>query len=52
MTWRNSTDRHGLLSGGLHWLMLALFVGVYAWTGTERAQAGGSGSLQASRSRL
>lgn len=30
MNWRNSTDRYGSLSIGLHWLMLLLFVGVYA----------------------
>ncbi|SBT04171.1 Cytochrome b561 homolog 1 [Candidatus Accumulibacter aalborgensis] len=30
MNWRNSTDRYGSLSIGLHWLVLLLFVGVYA----------------------
>ena len=30
MTWSNTTDRYGLLSMTLHWLMLALLVGVYA----------------------
>jgi hypothetical protein len=30
MRWRNSTDRYGSLSIGLHWLMLLLFVAVYA----------------------
>ena len=29
MNWRNSTDRYGSLSIGLHWLMLLLFVAVY-----------------------
>ncbi len=30
MAWRNSSTRYGALSIGLHWLMLLLFVGVYA----------------------
>lgn len=30
MNWRNSTDRYGSLSIGLHWLMLLLFLAVYA----------------------
>jgi cytochrome b561 len=30
MNWRNSTERYGSLSIGLHWLMLALFAAVYA----------------------
>ena len=30
MNWRNSAERYGTLSIGLHWLMLALLVGVYA----------------------
>ena len=30
MNWRNTTDRYGLLSIGLHWLMLLLIVAVYA----------------------
>ena len=30
MSWRNSTDRYGSLSIGLHWLMLLLLVAVYA----------------------
>ncbi len=30
MQWRNSTDRYGLLSIGLHWFMLFLLVAVYA----------------------
>jgi cytochrome b561 len=30
MQWRNSTDRYGLLSIGLHWFMLLLLVAVYA----------------------
>jgi cytochrome b561 len=30
MKWRNSTDRYGLLSVGLHWSMLLLLVAVYA----------------------
>ena len=29
MNLRNSTDRYGSLSIGLHWLMLLLFVAVY-----------------------
>lgn len=30
MQWRNSTERYGALAIGLHWLMLLLFVAVYA----------------------
>ncbi len=30
MNWRNSANRYGALSIGLHWLMLLLFVAVYA----------------------
>lgn len=30
MSWRNSNDRYGSLSIGLHWLMLALIAAVYA----------------------
>lgn len=30
MNWNNTTDRYGLLSIGMHWLMLALLIGVYA----------------------
>ncbi|MGZ4981019.1 MAG: cytochrome b [Methylobacter sp.] len=30
MNWRNSTDRYGALSIGLHWLMLLLIIAVYA----------------------
>lgn len=30
MNWRNSTDRYGSLSIGLHWFMLLLLVAVYA----------------------
>jgi P-type Ca2+ transporter type 2C len=30
MQWRNSTERYGALSIGLHWLMLLLLVAVYA----------------------
>jgi len=29
MQWRNSTERYGSLSMGLHWLMLLLLVAVY-----------------------
>ena len=29
MNWRNSTERYGALSIGLHWLMLLLFVALY-----------------------
>lgn len=28
--WKNTTDRYGVLSIGMHWLMLVLLVGVYA----------------------
>lgn len=30
MNWKNTTDRYGSLSIGMHWLMLALLIGVYA----------------------
>ncbi|MDD4912767.1 MAG: cytochrome b [Sideroxydans sp.] len=30
MNWKNTTSRYGSLSIGLHWLMLLLFIGVYA----------------------
>jgi cytochrome b561 len=30
MNWRNNAERYGSLSIGLHWLMLMLFVAVYA----------------------
>ncbi|HEY0720320.1 MAG TPA: cytochrome b [Gammaproteobacteria bacterium] len=30
MMWKNSTERYGSVSIGLHWLMLALMVAVYA----------------------
>lgn len=30
MNWRNTTDRYGSLSIGMHWLMLLLLIGVYA----------------------
>ncbi|NOT67831.1 MAG: cytochrome b [Methylophilaceae bacterium] len=30
MQWRNSTERYGTLSIALHWLMLLLFIAVYA----------------------
>lgn len=30
MEWRNTDERYGMLSAGLHWLMLLLIVAVYA----------------------
>lgn len=30
MSWKNTTARYGSLSIGLHWLMLLIFIGVYA----------------------
>ncbi|HWU78258.1 MAG TPA: cytochrome b [Rhodanobacter sp.] len=30
MSWRNTRDRYGSLSIAMHWLMLALLIGVYA----------------------
>jgi len=30
MTWRNSASRYGSVSIGIHWLMLLLFIAVYA----------------------
>ena len=29
MSWRNTTERYGKLSAGLHWLMLLLITAVY-----------------------
>jgi cytochrome b561 len=29
MSWRNTTERYGSLSAGLHWLMLAMIIAVY-----------------------
>ena len=31
MNWRNTTDRYGALSIAMHWLMLLLLIGVYAF---------------------
>jgi len=30
MTWKNTANRYGSLAIGLHWLMLLVFIGVYA----------------------
>src|SRR5574340_547724 len=30
MNWKNTTSRYGSLSIGIHWLMLLLFIAVYA----------------------
>lgn len=30
MNWKNTTERYGLLTIGIHWLMVLLFVAVYA----------------------
>ncbi len=32
MSWKNNSIRYGSLSIGIHWLMLLLFIGVYACT--------------------
>lgn len=32
MTWKNSSVRYGSLSIGLHWLVLLIFIGLYACT--------------------
>ena len=36
MNWKNSADRYGSLSIALHWLMLLLFIAVYARRFPER----------------
>jgi cytochrome b561 len=42
MNWRNTKDRYGSLSIGLHWLMLLLLVGVYAAINLHEQAAKGS----------
>lgn len=42
MQWKNSTDRYGALSIGMHWLMVALLVGVYAAINLSDLAARGS----------
>ena len=42
MNWRNTTDRYGSLSIGMHWLMLLLLIGVYAVINLHDLAAKGS----------
>ncbi len=47
MQWRNSTERYGALSIGLHWLMLLLLVAVYACIELREFFPKGSGPREA-----
>jgi cytochrome b561 len=42
MNWRNSTQRYGTLSMGIHWLMLMLLIAVYACMNLSEAFPKGS----------
>ena len=42
MNWRNTADRYGSLSIGMHWLMLLLLIGVYACINLHEASPKGS----------
>ena len=42
MSWRNTTDRYGALSIAMHWLMLLLLIGVYAFINLADAFPKGS----------
>lgn len=42
MNWRNTQDRYGSLSIGMHWLMMLLMVGVYAAINLHDAAPKGS----------
>ncbi len=42
MNWRNTTDRYGSLSIGMHWLMLLLLIAVYAMINLHDVAAKGS----------
>ena len=42
MHWRNTTDRYGALSIAMHWLMLLLLIGVYAFINLADAFPKGS----------
>lgn len=47
MPWNNSASRYGLLSSGLHWLMLLLFIAVYACIELRVLYAKGSAARDA-----
>lgn len=47
MSWKNSAARYGSLSGGLHWLMLLLFIAVYACVELHEEFAKGSATRAA-----
>jgi cytochrome b561 len=47
INWRNSTDRYGTLSIGLHWLMLLLLAAVYACMELKGIFPKGSGLREA-----
>jgi cytochrome b561 len=47
MNWRNTSERYGTLSIGLHWLMLALLVAVYACMELREFYPKGSGPREA-----
>lgn len=47
MTWRNTAKRYGALSMGLHWLMLVLFIAVYATINLRELYPKGSDPRQA-----
>ncbi len=42
LNWRNTTDRYGSLSIGMHWLMLLLLIAVYAMINLHDVAAKGS----------
>jgi cytochrome b561 len=49
MNWRNSTERYGALSIGLHWLMLLLFVALYGCAELNELFPKGSATREAMR---
>ncbi len=50
MSWNNTQIRYGSLSIGLHWLMLLLFIGVYACTELREMYPKGSDPREALKS--
>ncbi len=47
MNWKNTANRYGTLSIGLHWLMLAMLIGVYACINLTELYAKGSETREA-----
>jgi cytochrome b561 len=47
MSWKNSTVRYGSISIGIHWLMLIVFIGVYACVNLHELYPKGSDLRQA-----